>query len=70
VHVHVSDSHAVAALQRALHRGRCATDRIDEQTVRVIHLDATDAETAAVELQYFLCAWQAGRPGVVTTLLP
>jgi hypothetical protein len=42
--------------------------RVDDETVDVIHPDATDAREARTELGFFLRAWQSRHPEVVLTI--
>jgi hypothetical protein len=42
--------------------------RVDDETVDVIHPDATDAREARTELGFFLRAWQSRHPEVDLTI--
>jgi hypothetical protein len=66
--VHVNDAACVDALVGDLLRGGCVPARVDDETVDVIHPDATDAREARTELGFFLRAWQSRHPEVVLTI--
>jgi hypothetical protein len=61
--IHVND-----AVVGDLLRGGCVPARVDDETVDVIHPDATDAREARTELGFFLRAWQSRHPEVVLTI--
>jgi hypothetical protein len=66
--IHVNDAGSVDALVGDLLRGGCVPARVDDETVDVIHPDATDAREARTELGFFLRAWQSRHPEVVLTI--
>jgi hypothetical protein len=68
IRIHVNDAGWVDALAGDLLRSGCVPTRVDDETVDVIHPDATDAREARTELRFFLRAWQSRHPEVVLTI--
>jgi hypothetical protein len=68
VKVHVSDSAYLVELVRDLFLGGCVPRAVDEQTLEVVHPDASTPDEARIELTYFLRAWQSKYPEVEVRL--
>lgn len=66
--VRVSDSSYLVELVDDLLRGGCVPSAVDDETLEVIHPDASDADEARTELMFFLRAWQSQHSHVQVTL--
>lgn len=66
--VHISDSSYLADLLRDLFLGGCVPRAVDEQTLEVVHPEASTKDEARTELTYFLRAWQSKYPEVEVRL--
>jgi hypothetical protein len=62
--VHISDSSCLLELIHDLLRGGCVPLAVDDDTLEVVHPDASTADEARKELTYFLRAWQTKHPEV------
>jgi hypothetical protein len=62
--VHVSDSSYLGELVKDLLRGGCMPRTVDDETVEVIHPEASTPDEARTELTFFLRAWQSRHPQV------
>lgn len=62
--VHVSDSSYLSQLVRDLFLGGCVPRTVDEQTLEVVHPEASTKDEARTELTFFLRAWQSKYPDV------
>jgi hypothetical protein len=62
--VHVSDSSYLVDLVDNLIRGGCVPRTVDDETVEVVHPDASTVDEAQKELTFFLRAWQSRHPHV------
>ena len=62
--VHVNDSEYLDELVEDLARGGCVPRTLDDETVEVVHPDASTPDEARTELTFFLRAWQSRHPQV------
>jgi hypothetical protein len=62
--VHVNDSAYLDELVEDLARGGCVPRTLDDETVEVVHPDASTPDEARTELTFFLRAWQSRHPQV------
>jgi hypothetical protein len=62
--VHLNDSAYLHELVDDLARGGCVPRKVDDETVEVIHPEASTPDEARTELTFFLRAWQARHPQV------
>ena len=62
--VHVNDSAYLDELVEDLARGGCVPRTLDDETVEVVHPDASTPAEARTELTFFLRAWQSRHPQV------
>jgi hypothetical protein len=66
--VEITDGALLAELIDAFARGGCRADRTTERACHVDHPLATSKAEAALEVAFFLRAWQLRHPGVAATL--
>jgi hypothetical protein len=64
VKVFVNDSASLDQLVDDLARGGCVPRTVDDETVEVVHPDASTPDEARTELMFFLRAWQTRHPQV------
>jgi hypothetical protein len=52
----------------ALRRSGCLAERAASSACRVVHVHASSAEEARIEVAFFLRAWELRHPGVAVTI--
>jgi hypothetical protein len=62
--VQVNDSAYLDQLVDDLARGGCVPRTLDDETVEVVHPEASSPDEARTELTFFLRAWQSRHPQV------
>jgi hypothetical protein len=66
--IRLVDPERLADLQRSLQAADCTATPLEDGTLVVLHQRAVDAAEEAVELSFFLKAWEARQPGRVVEL--
>jgi hypothetical protein len=67
--IQVNDTNLLDDLRDALGDAECSTAQLSGNTLLVTHPLAVDEAEAKLELEFFLRAWQARRPGAEAELL-
>ena len=68
--IRLSDESYVPRLESSFLAAGCLAHEVDPVTIRVVHPYALDTTEAALELQFFLRAWQLQHPQVVAEIVP
>lgn len=69
--IHISDPVVVEELADALAASECTTTRTTRHTLHVdVPWAEVESEQARMELQFFVKAWEARRPGVRAVVSP